>query len=229
MLVRNLLDRGVDINDQSDYSDMNFRIYKPSFNTAAHNAVMRGHVNSLKALIENDADLSLQNVGKATVMDVYFYNSYRLGDEIGKVLADAEADVSHNRFGYSTSLTRAINNKEWDLLDKILDYTKAKLSKFQLDRMVSKMSDDEITPTCKSVLGKALGHMADDFDVEKYAEHICKTVADFENCKELFSKEQIDVEHEPLVSGVDFMDLREFSALVEEDRFGGIQPTIADI
>lgn len=216
-LVQKLIDYGVNVNDQSKYDNMNWKIYKPTYNTPAHNAVMLNRPQNLEVLVKNHADLNIKNISTVTPMDIYLYNSHRLDSNIPKIIAKGGGDVSIQDNGASVPMGYAISKGSWTAVAEVLKHTHAILSNFQFQQISeAAYGKGQINMDATEALFYALDHLPKNYDFTAYAAIFGNTVDNKElyndyiehltNAKmtsSTFHSECFNLDNDELVSCVD--------------------------
>jgi hypothetical protein len=205
------------LNDQSDYTKnqtsehgSTFRMYKPTFNSPVHEAVMGNRLNSLDVLIKIGANVNLKNIVNVKPMDQYFINCKKLDASIPSKLAAVGGDVTFT--GTTSYLESGINNKCWSGLNAVLPTSKAPMNVFQFNKIINSAttSTGAIDKDAVTTAYLALPHLAKDFNVKKYGEVNClqQPIISSENCKKVVA-EVIDMQHENVLhaSTTDHFDL----------------------
>lgn len=174
-LIEKLIKLGADINDQSRYDDMNWKIYKPSYSTAAHIAAQSGKAKTLEMLIKHGANLNLKNVADCTPLDSMLYNTDKVSPDIAKMLINAGGDVALSANGQSKGLGYAIYKSAWPAVVEVLKNTKATITKFNMDSIVRGACDSgKLNLKAAEAVFYGLKHMPKDFDPAAYIKSLSK-------------------------------------------------------
>lgn len=174
-LIEKIIKLGADINDQSRYDDMNWKIYKPSYSTAAHIAAQTGKAKTLEMLIKYGANLNLKNVADCTPLDSMLYNTDKVSPDIAKMLIKAGGDVALSDNGQAKGLGYAIYKSAWPAVAEVLKSTKATITKFNMDSIVRGACDSgKLNLKAAEAVFYGLKHMPKDFDPAAYIKSLSK-------------------------------------------------------